>query len=327
MRRIILVSLIAALLVGIVAGASGFFAYQLFGAPGPHTSEQTVIIRRGAGLGAVANRLEAGGVISSGQLFSAIARFEGAASLIRAGEYAIPGRASMADVLDILVRGETVLRRLTIPEGFATGQILSLVQSADGVIPTQFLRLPDEGIYLPETYFYSFGDTVADILARMRKAQEDLLVGLWDRRPDGFALLSIDEVVILASIIERETAIVPERPMVAAVFLNRLQRGMRLQSDPTVIYGISQGAPLGRALGASDLQSLTPYNTYLIGGLPPGPISNPGRAAIEAVFRPARSTALYFVADGTGGHVFAETLEEHNRNVARWRRIERQKRQ
>jgi UPF0755 protein len=233
-------------------------------------------------------------------------------------------------VLDKLVAGDVVLRQVTIPEGLTTAQVLDLLAGVDGLEGTISMP-PSEGSLLPETYDYTLGDTREMLIERMRKGMDSLIAELWPKRAAELPLKSPEEAVILASIVEKETGIPAERPRVAAVFVNRLKRGMPLQSDPTVIYGLTRGKVasvangegiLGRKLIRADLDLDNPYNTYRILGLPPGPIANPGRASLEAVLNPPATTELYFVADGTGGHAFASTLEEHNRNVARWRKLQ-----
>ncbi len=220
-------------------------------------------------------------------------------------------------------------RNFTIPEGLTAPQVVALLAAAEGLDgePPPLDKI-GEGTLLPETYQYVRGDRRVDIVGRMRKAMAETLDELWRKRSaDASPLATPRDAVILASIVERETALSEERPRIAAVFLNRLRRGMRLQSDPTVVYGLSNGTgTIGRPLTRADLAVDHPYNTYIHGGLPPGPIANPGRDSLAAVLQPAKSKDLYFVADGTGGHAFARTLDEHNRNVARWRRIQRQQR-
>lgn len=223
----------------------------------------------------------------------------------------------------MLAAGRTVVRRLTVPEGFTTFQVVALVEGAEG-LEGEVGDIPGEGELLPETFFYSWGDTRRQMIARARRAMSEALAELWPKRAPDLPLRSPAEAVVLASIVEKETAIGEERPQVAAVFINRLRRGMRLQADPTVIYGLTGGrSVLDRPLSRADLETAHPWNTYVIAGLPPTPIANPGRASLQAVLRPASSDDLYFVADGTGRHLFAATLAEHNRNVARLREIER----
>jgi UPF0755 protein len=233
----------------------------------------------------------------------------------------------MREALEIIAEGRAVQHRITFPEGWSSEQIVRRLLE-DPILKTKISSIPDEGSLLPETYSYSRGSTSGEqILDQMKKAQERRLADIWAHRTDGLPLATPRDLVVLASIVEKETGKADERPRVAAVFINRLKRGMRLETDPTVLYGIYGGKAWleGRTITRADLASPNPYNTYRITGLPPGPICNPGRAAMEAVANPSRTNELFFVADGTGGHVFAETLEEHNRNVARWRAIEQGK--
>jgi UPF0755 protein len=231
---------------------------------------------------------------------------------------------SPREVVAILQSGETIVRRLTVPEGLTSARVLELVDGAEG-LQGHVGRMPEEGRLLPETYHFSYGDDRADLVARMEEAMEIALARLWLERSDDLPFATPEDALTLASIVERETAVERERRRVAAVFINRLRRGMRLQSDPTVVYALTEGeGVLGRRLVRDDLRIDHPYNTYVNTGLPPGPIANPGRASIAAVLNPAETRELYFVADGSGGHAFATTLDEHNRNVARWRRLRRQ---
>ncbi|MBT6096092.1 MAG: endolytic transglycosylase MltG, partial [Rhodospirillaceae bacterium] len=242
---------------------------------------------------------------------------------LRAGEYAFPAALSPAEAARILQSGRTVQRRVTFAEGLTRAEVASTLAAAAGATGAVG-PLPQEGWLLPETYHYAFGDSREALLKRMNDAMVALADKLWSERAPDLPIKSVHEAVILASIVEKETGVASERPRVAAVFINRLRLGMRLQSDPTVVYGLTFGEkPLGHGLTRADLQSRTPYNTYLIKGLPPTAIANPGRAALESVLHPADSKDLYFVADGTGGHAFARTLKGHNANVAKWRRIER----
>jgi UPF0755 protein len=229
--------------------------------------------------------------------------------------------------MDLMVSGRTVIRRFTLPEGWTTAQALLQLQGAEGLEGPVTLR-PDEGALLPETYNYSWGDSRDALIRRMTRGMDEALADAWSKRPTDSPMASAREALILASIVERETGIAEERGVVASVMVNRLKRGMRLQSDPTVAYGVavaagSPGHLLARPLTRDDLQRPTPYNTYVIDGLPPAPIANPGRAALRAAIDPPRTEFLYFVADGSGGHAFARSLDEHNRNVVRWRAFER----
>ena len=301
------------------------YADYLLDEPGPARPDgaaQTVLLDKGDGLATIAVKLEAAGVIRNARLF----RFEvwrmQVGRTLKAGEYAVPPGASMRAVAAMLSEGKVVLHKLTVAEGLTTAQALRLVQ-ADPVLQGPITRSPSEGALLPDTYLYSRGETRDALVARMEKAQRDLLAALWPARAPDLPFRAPVEAVILASIVEKETGIEAERARVAAVFVNRLKRGMRLQSDPTIIYGISRGEPLGRGIRQSEIAAATPYNTYQIDGLPPTPIANPGRAAIEAVLRPLDTKDLYFVANGKGGHSFATSAEDHMRNTARWRAFER----
>lgn len=312
-----------------IAVAGVWMFHRAFTAPGPLTGDAVLVIPRGASVRSIAALLAAEGIVGDATLFSLGVRSFGGERPLAAGEYAFPPAVSARDAMKILQSGKVIARNLTIPEGLTTLQVLAMVGAADGLqgdLPA--VAEIGEGALLPETYQYVRGERRVDILTRMQKAMGDTLDQLWrGRSEDAAPLASLREAVILASIVERETGKAEERPRVAAVFLNRLRRGMRLQSDPTVVYGLSQGAGvIGRPLTRADLAADHPYNTYIHAGLPPGPIANPGRDSLAAVLQPAQSKDLYFVADGTGGHAFARTLAEHNRNVARWRRVQRQQR-
>ncbi|MCY3981698.1 MAG: endolytic transglycosylase MltG, partial [Alphaproteobacteria bacterium] len=243
---------------------------------------------------------------------------------LKAGEYDFPAGVSAASVRDMLVAGRTVIHRLTVPEGLTTAAVLELLRNTERLVGE--LPNPGEGRLLPETYYYSYGDSRAGLVARMQRAMDEALARLFRARPPDSPLKSETELLTLASIVEKETGMSAERARVAGVFINRLKRRMRLQTDPTVIYALTGGQPLGRALTRADLRLDHAYNTYRNHGLPPGPIANPGLAALEASARPADTDALYFVADGAGGHLFARTLREHNRNVARYRKLSRRAR-
>ena len=307
--------------VGMVAVLGATFVYN---GPGPAAKagdKTTVILRKGASLPEIASSLERGGVVRSSSLFMTAAKLTGAARTLKAGEYEFKSRASMAAVLDAIRHGRIVRHWITIPEGLTSDMVMDILNKSDvltGSAPT-----PPEGAILPETYEVQRGEDRAAVLQRMMDDRDALLDKLWASRQPGLPFNTKEEAVTLASIVEKETGLASERPRVASVFVNRLRTGMRLGSDPTIIYGISRGRPLGRGIRLSELQRPTPYNTYLISGLPPTPIANPGRAALAAVLDPAKTDDLYFVADGTGGHVFAATLEQHNANVAKWRQIER----
>lgn len=288
---------------------------------GPLEVGQNVVIPRGSGTGAIAERLAEAGVVDDARAFHIAALVTGKNARLRAGEYAFEPGTSLREALELLESGKTVIRRFTVPEGRTAAEVVALLTETEG-LSGEIAALPEEGSLLPETYHYSWGDDRTQLLERMQRSMQLALEELWEARTPGLPIETPEEAVVLASIVERETGVAEERPVVASVFINRLKRGMRLQSDPTVVYAITKGErPLGRALTRADWQVEDPYNTYQNDGLPPGPIANPGRASLEAVLAPEESEYLYFVADGSGGHAFARTLEEHNRNVANWRRI------
>lgn len=307
----------------LLAGLGAAGLYHAASRAGPHDDGRVVVVERGAGPRAIASALHEAGAIRDVRLFRLVVRLTRADRSLRAGEFAIPPRASMLEAIDVLRFAPPVLHSLTVPEGLTSAQVVALLE-AEPLLAGEVAEVPPEGSLLPETWSFARGERRADVLARMERAMEDTLARLWDARAPDLPLNSPYEALVLASIVEKETGVPEERPLVAAVFLNRLARGMRLQSDPTVIYGIAGGTPLGRPLRLSELDRETPWNTYRVAGLPPTPIACPGRDSLAAVLRPAATDHLYFVADGSGGHAFAATLEEHNRNVARWRRLERE---
>ncbi len=312
----------------VVIGAAAGGAYLWFArevvAPGPLQQPTTVVIHSGSGLSAISRELEGAGVIAHARLFELEARRSGQARALKPGEYQFPAAVSIAATLDKIVRHDVVARFVTVPEGLVTANIARILLDAPGLIGDVPADI-DDGDLLPETYRYEWGDTRASIVARMRAARDQALQELWEKRAPDLPVSSAQEAVILASIVEKETGVASERPRVAAVFINRLKRGMKLQSDPTVIYGIApEAGDLNRPITRADLEAANAFNTYIVTGLPPSPICHPGRAALAAVLNPHQSDELYFVADGTGGHAFAATLAEHNKNVARWRKLERE---
>ena len=312
----------SALLVGV--GLLALYGIDRFERPGPLAADTVVYIPEGSGVAAISRQLGEAGAIADPLVFRLGVRVLGAARELRAGEYLFPAALSTRDAIDLLRSGRTVVRRLTLAEGLTGFEIVALVQQAEA-LEGAVGPPPAEGSLLPETYHYARGDSRAELIARMGRARDELLSKLWQARAPNLPVATPEQAVILASIVEKETGVAGERPLVASVYLNRLDKGMRLQSDPTVVYGLTGGrGPRGRALSRKDLQTPNPYNTYLLDGLPPGPIANPGRAALEAVLDPAQTAYLYFVADGSGGHAFAKTLAEHNRNVAKWRKIKKQ---
>jgi UPF0755 protein len=318
-----LVGAIATLVV--LSCLSAALGVWLFSAPGPRARQgasTTVILRHGAGLGEIGADLQAAGVVRSAPLFMAAAQLTGTARRIRAGEYAFPSRASLRAVLHRLRLGLIVHHRITIPEGLSSRQAVEVLERSDVLVGA--VDQPPEGSLLPNTYEVVRGQTRASVLKRMTQDRDRLLAVLWAARRAGLPFTDPNQAVTLASIVEKETALAAERPHVASVYINRLRAGIKLEADPTVIYGITHGAgSLGHGLRASELAQATPYNTYLNVGLPPTPIDNPGRASLAAVLDPAETHDLYFVADGSGGHAFSDTLAEHQKNVARWRAFEK----
>jgi UPF0755 protein len=317
-------------LLVVVTLAFGFLMHR-FDAPGPLAGPSIVVVSKGTGVGAIADLLARQGVLASAFVFEAGVRVSRAGAALRAGEYEFPGRASARDVMDILRGGRTVVRKLTAPEGMTTPQVIALVTAAHGM-EGLVGPMPPEGDLLPDTYHYSWGDGRADMIARMEKAMTEAVARLWRERAPDVPLTLPADAVILASIVEKETGKPEERARIAGVFYNRLRRGMPLQSDPTVAYdrALAAGIPervLGRALTRKDIETPGPFNTYLNRGLPPEPICNPGIAALTAVLHPEKTDALYFVADGNGGHAFARTLDEHNANVRRWRKLRKEARE
>jgi UPF0755 protein len=314
---------IAALLGGGVA----YFGLATFRSPGPLTQEAIVDIRTGDGLATIAAKLEQQGVITDDWVFVAGVFVYGVNDQLKAGEFSFPAHASMAEVMAILVEGKALLYKATIPEGLTSFEVVARLNAHES-LEGSIADVPEEGTLLPETYNFQRGATRQQILGLMRSAQEKLLADLWAKRAPGLPFDSLEKALTLASIVEKETGRPEERRLVASVFINRLRRNMRLQSDPTIIYGITGGrGVLDRPILQSDIDKSTPYNTYQVDGLPPTPIANPGRASIEATLNPAETDYVYFVADGTGGHVFAATLAEHTHNVARWREVERERRE
>jgi UPF0755 protein len=316
MKRLLLILVALAAL----AGAGGY--WMLWASPGPSQGPHTVIVEEGASLGKVADELASIGAIpGTAQTYKAMARIFGSGDPIQAGEFEIPAGTSGAGVLDILQHGQPVQRLVTIPEGMPS--ILVWEKLMQQKLLTGSIPVPEEGSVLPDSYSYQRGEMRAAVLKRMQDAMTKTLDALWERKSPNSVVDSKREAIILASIVEKETGKPSERRMVAGVYSNRLRQGMKLDADPTVIYPITKGKPLGRRIRRSELLANNGYNTYAMAGLPAGPIANPGRESIAAVLNPAETQALYFVADGTGGHVFANTLAEHNANVQKWYAIRR----
>jgi UPF0755 protein len=303
-------------------GAFGIWGYANLTTPGPLVADKILEIPKGKSPAEIGLYLQEQGVISDARLFAITTYARNAiGGRLRAGEYEFPANASTEDVIAILNAGKVVLYKLTIPEGWTSEMALARIASNEvltGPAPTP----PIEAALMPDTYVFQRGMTREKLVADMAEAQIKMLDELWANRAAHAVVKTKEEAVILASIVEKETGVAEERPQVASVFSNRIAKGMRLQSDPTIIYGLVGGkGKLDRQLTKADIASQTPYNTYVIDGLPPGPIASPGRAAIEAVLNPDKTEYIYFVADGTGGHAFAKTLEEHNANVKKWREL------
>ncbi|MFP4518952.1 MAG: endolytic transglycosylase MltG [Oceanicaulis sp.] len=316
-----------AIIAGVLVWGGWTWLNDQFEAEGPASAEQTVQFPRGSGLVSIADQLEAAGVITDARIFRLMVTIDGGDRGLKAGEYAIPEGASMQEIYDILRKGETIQYQITVAEGLTSAMIVRVLEQSE-VLTGEIEAVPPEGSLLPETYLVDRGTSRQAVLERMAAAQDALIEELWPQRAEILPYNTPEEAITIASIVEKETGVAEERPLVASVFLNRLRRGMMLQSDPTIIYGISQGEPLGRGIFRSELDdSSNPYNTYHFVGLTPTPIANPGEASIRAVLNPPESDYLFFVADGTGGHAFSETYAEHNRNVQQWRRLERLRRQ
>ncbi len=310
--------------IAIAAGGMVYYGKTQFDAAGPSSDVATFVVKRGASMSDVSTQLEKRNLISDARIFRYGAKAMDVEKSLKAGEYEFKAGASMRDILANLVNGKSVLHSLTIPEGLTVQQIFARIGEDEVLVGDMPAEIPPEGSLLADTQRFSRGTTRAEIVQKLMNDQKKLVEDIWARRASDLPIKDVNEFVTLASIVEKETGKSDERPRVAGVFINRLKQGIRLQSDPTIIYGIygGKGKPADQPIRKSDLEKVTPYNTYLIDGLPPTPIANPGKAALEAVANPSQTNELYFVADGTGGHVFAVTLQEHNENVARWRDIE-----
>jgi UPF0755 protein len=320
-----LILLVVMAMVGAVALL--VFGRQAYLAEGPLERDVALVIDRGASVDSIATGLEQRGVISNRYVFMAAAYGTGATRRMQAGEYRIPAGASMAEVMERIVSGDVVRHTITFAEGLTSAQIVEKINQ-NTVLVGRVDEIPAEGSLLPETYQFTRGMSRQRLIDIMQQGRDRALMEIWENRDPDLPLETPQDLVTLASIVEKETGLAGERAEVAGVFVNRLERGMRLQSDPTILYGLYGGEAWTkpRTIYQSDLDRPNPYNTYQIDGLPPGPIANPGRAALEAAANPADTDALYFVADGTGGHAFATTYAEHQRNVARWREIEDERR-
>jgi UPF0755 protein len=309
----------AIMLLALIAGN---FVYG-WTAPGPLTREISVVIKAGSSITSAAQQLEDEGVIKSADAFVNRAKIFGATSTIKAGEFVIPAGASNSDVLDILTGGKTVQRMVTIPEGWPSIMVYERLMANERLQGS--IEIPVEGSVLPDSYAFEKNESRADVMKRMQDAMTKTIDELWPKRSADTVAKTPEEALTLASIVEKETSLKSELGIVAGVYSNRIRKGMMLQADPTIIYPITKGKPLGRRIRQSEIADVNDYNTYAMVGLPKGPIANPSRAAIEAVLNPEETKALFFVADGKGGHVFANTLQEHNANVEKWYAIRRQR--
>jgi len=320
-------------LLGVIAifvlGAWFLTALKNAHEPGPLPENKIVLIERGKGVAAIAGILESEGVIDSSLIFKVLSRIETDQRPLKAGEYEFTPAITMAEAMKMMREGKVYDRKVTFPEGVTSWQIVETLKGLPDMAG-EIADIPEEGSLLPQTYHYIKNDDRNALLDKMKASMDKTVTELWPARAEGLPVTSEAEALVLASIVEKETGVPSERKKVAGVFINRLKKGMPLQSDPTVIYGITKGevksdgqGPIGRRLLTKDLETDSPYNTYLNPGLPPTPIANPGRESIEAVLHPEVHDYIYFVADGTGGHVFGRTLKEHNDNVARWRKIRR----
>ena len=311
----------AILVVLLLTAAAILGVLQLWAGTGPSRANMTVLIPEGASLTRAAVELEKAGAIRSGKQFVLLSKILGGGAPIKAGEYRVPAGLSQSDIFKMMQGGQTLQRFIRVPEGTPSIIVYETLMKAPQLSGP--VQVPAEGSVLPDSYAYNRGDTRQVVLTRMQKAMNEYLAKAWERRKPGIAVKTPQEALILASIVEKETGKPEERRTVAAVYSNRLRVGMPLQADPTIIYPITRGKPLGRRILQSEVRAVNQYNTYAMTGLPAGPIANPGRESIDAVLDPAQSTALYFVADGTGGHVFADTLEQHNVNVQKWYALRR----
>jgi UPF0755 protein len=318
MRRVFLFVLLVALL----AAAAWYGEQWNYAAPGPSVRGAVLLVKPGEGVATIAQQLQGAGVLANAGLFRLGLRIRNQQSQLKAGEYWLPPRVSMASVAGILIAGKSIQYKLTAAEGLTSDMIYRLV-AANPVLVGDPGPEPAEGTLLPETYLFTRGMTRAHLLALMQAAQRKFVAAHWAARAPGLPLKTPEEAIALASIVEKETALPEERRHIASVFENRLRQGIKLESDPTIIYGITKGYPLGRGIRASELARATPYNTYVVAGLTPTPICNPGKDAIAAVLDPENTADLYFVANGRGGHVFSSNYAEHQKNVAKWRLVEK----
>ena len=330
MLGVIALTSIVTILGALILGAYAMVNYRYEATPKGEAAETVFEVPRGSGLSSIAARLEKDGLIKSAFVFKFVTKLRGNEANFKAGEFIITQPASMSKIYETLAEGKAVLYPFTAPEGLTSAQIMRAMERIE-TLTGDMPETPAEGTMLPETYMTPRGMSRSALVKKMQDAQTKIIDDLWDKRQEGLPLKTKEEAIILASIVEKETGVGAERDVVAGVFINRLKIGMKLQTDPTIIYGISKGEPLynkrgqRRTLYRSEIDRKTPWNTYQIDGLPPTPICNPGAKAISAVLQPAKTEYLFFVADGSGGHVFAKTNREHVNNVNKWRKIERER--
>ena len=313
LKNILYAGIFTGFILGVAIGALFFLPFQ-------NDKDTVFTIETGSPLPLIAQRLKNEGLISNKYVFRLGVILFGNAAQLKAGEFSLSSRSSMYRIMHVLTEGQAVLHSVTIPEGLSNVQIYNLLTKSP-LLNGDITRMPPEGSLLPETYYFPRGCSRDALILQMEKAMRQTLDQLWDNRAPNLPLQNQYEALVLASIVEKETGVATERALVASVFINRLNKNMRLQSDPTIIYGLKKGQVLGRPIRKSEIKKPTAYNTYVIRGLPPTPIANPGLHALEATLNPAKTDYLYFVADGKGGHVFAKTLSAHNKNVENWRRM------
>lgn len=329
--RIFFILIITAIVLAVLAAGAGLAGYawldSQFAKDGPKTADhqsRIVMLKRGSHLRKIANELEQAQAIDNARFFEWAVRIDGGENSLKAGEYSFASGASINEIYAKIRAGKVLQHPVTIPEGWPSVMAAEIINQAD-ILTGDPVEPPEEGSILPETYLVQRGMDRGKLVAEMRRAQTRLIDDLWPNRDPDLPFDTKEDAIILASVVEKETGIASERPHVAAVFVNRLKRGMRLESDPTIIYGVTQGRPLGRGIRRSEIDAVTDWNTYQMDGLPKTPIANPGADAIRAVLNPPETKDLFFVADGSGGHVFSSSYREHERNVVRWRQIEREK--
>lgn len=308
----------------LLTGGSVFSFYSLLYEENNRLEPTVLLVERGDSFNTIARRLKKEELIDSASIFKIAARLSGQDTSIKAGEYRIPPKASAKMILDILVKGDTIVRNVTIPEGKTSAQVFEILRQTKG-LEGDLPEVPENAMLLPETYRFTYGTPRRIIVQRMLDAAAKTIEELWEFRDPDLPYTTKNEALTLASIVEKETAVASERSRIAGVFVNRLRQGMRLQSDPTVIYAVTGGTmELNRPLTFKDLKQEHPHNTYTSYGIPPSPIVNPGRDAILAVLRPMQTEEIYFVADGTGGHAFSKTFDQHKKNIASWKKFRRQ---